>query len=320
MSRIRVAGLTRTFRGRPPVEALRGVDLEVEAGQIAAVLGPSGCGKTTLLRALAGLERPDAGTIQLDDETVDGPATHLPPDKRRVGLVPQEGALFPHLDVAANLAFGLRGRSRAQRTARVDELLELIGLPGLGRRKPHELSGGQQQRVALARALAPEPTVVLLDEPFSALDAGLRGALRDEVAATLRATGTTAVLVTHDQTEALTMADTVAVMRDGVILQIGSPTEVYQRPVDRWSAQFLGDVVELPTGGICRPEQLVRAPADAPGALPATVRSVRFQGPDALVELDVDGAEITARWPSVDLPATGTVVAVAVTGPVLDLR
>ncbi len=320
MSRIRVTGLTRTFPGRPPVDALRGVDLEVEAGQIVAVLGPSGCGKTTLLRVLAGLERPDGGTIELGGDIIDGPGTHRPPDKRRVGLVPQEGALFPHLNVAANLAFGLRGRPRAARSSRGRELLELIGLHGMGDRKPHELSGGQQQRVALARALAPQPEVVLLDEPFSALDAGLRVTLRDEVAATLRATGTTAVLVTHDQTEALSMADTVAVMRDGAILQLGSPTEVYQRPVDLWSARFLGEVVELPDGGVCRPEQLMRVGPDAPGALVATVRSTRFQGPDALVHLTIDGIETTARWPSVDLPADGSVVGVAVAGPVLDVR
>jgi iron(III) transport system ATP-binding protein len=248
----------------------------------------------------------------------------VPPERRRIGLVPQEGALFPHLDVAGNLAFGLRDRSKAERSQRVGELLDLIGLPGLERRRPHELSGGQQQRVAVARALAPDPVAVLLDEPFSALDAGLRGTLRDEVSATLRAAGTTAVLVTHDQTEALTMADSVAVMRDGTILQIGSPTEVYGRPADLWTARFLGEVVELPGSDAhvvraCRPEQLRRRTAASVTSWPATVRSIRFQGPDARIDLEVAGVLLEARWPSIELPAVGDAVDVEVVGEVLEL-
>jgi iron(III) transport system ATP-binding protein len=353
VSVIEARGLTRTFPTRPPVTALRSVDLSVADGSIVAVLGPSGCGKTTLLRTLAGMERPDAGTVHIGGRALDGPGTHLPPEKRAMGLVPQEGALFPHLDVAANVAFGLRGRSRGDRTDRVAELLALVGLEDMGDRRPHELSGGQQQRVALARALAPDPDVVLLDEPFSALDTGLRAALRDEVAATIRASGTTAILVTHDQIEALTMADSVAVMRNGSIVQTGTPVEVYQWPVDEWVAHFLGDAVVLPGhrvqrpgwrdavewplgssvlaegfahhGGpevraFCRPEQVARihgATGTAGVAVVATVKAVRFQGPDATVSLTVDGYEVHARWPTGELPRPGTEVHVSVAGTVL---
>lgn len=324
MSRIEASGLALTYPGRPPVPALRGVDLRIDEGTLLAVLGPSGCGKTTLLRCLAGLERPDVGTIALGDDVVAGPRTWVPPERRRIGLVPQEGALFPHLDVAGNLAFGLRSSSKAERQARVDELLDLIDLPGYGRRRPSELSGGQQQRVALARALAPHPVAVLLDEPFSALDAGLRTSLRDEVRQTLAKAGTTAVLVTHDQTEALTMADVVAVMRGGRIVQVGAPEDVYHRPVDLWTARFLGDVVELPGAApgrvrACRPEQLQRADPTDPDAFDAVVAEVRFQGPDALVTLAVEDRLAMARWPSTGLPEPGTPLRASVAGAVLDL-
>lgn len=325
MTHVQIAGLERTYSGRPPVHALRGVDLDLPDGRLVAVLGPSGCGKTTLLRSLAGLERSDAGTITMGDRLLDGPGAYVVPEKRRIGLVPQEGALFPHLDVGANLAFGLKGRPKADQRRRVDELLDLIGLSGMAERRPHELSGGQQQRVAVARALAPEPDVVLLDEPFSALDAGLRGSLRDEVAATLRASGTTAMLVTHDQTEALTMADIVAVMREGRVVQVGAPADIYRQPVDLWVARFLGDLVELPGSTdqrvrACRPEQL-RPAGDGDGdSYRATVLAVRFGGADALVTLTLDGGgEIAARWPSVDLPEPGDRLAVTVRGTVLDL-
>ena len=344
MSRIRATGLQLTYPGRPPVPALREVDLDVDDGTLLAVLGPSGCGKTSLLRCLAGMERPDAGEIHVGDRLVDGAGTHLPPERRAVGLVPQEGALFPHLDVAANIAFGLRGRPRPDRRARVTALLDLVGLAGMGGRRPHELSGGQQQRVALARALAPEPGVVLLDEPFSALDTGLRAELRDEVAGTLRAAGTTAVLVTHDQTEAMTMADALAVMHDGRIVQVGPPAEVYRRPVDEWTARFLGDAVVLPgrrraDGAVtsalgplrladgyphhegpdvavfCRPEQVRRA--EPGGGTTATVTSLRFLGPDALLGLAIGDLALVARWPSGDLPSVGTTTEVVVAGEVL---
>jgi iron(III) transport system ATP-binding protein len=345
MSDVQITDLRRTFAASPPVAALRGVDLTVEAGQLLAVLGPSGCGKTTLLRCLAGLERADGGTIEVSGTAVVGPGLHVAPERRRIGLVPQEGALFPHLDVARNIAFGLNRSSRAERRERVDELLDLVGLQGLGRRRPDELSGGQQQRVALARALAPRPEVVLLDEPFSALDTSLRASVREEVAATLRAAGTTALLVTHDQVEAMSMADVVAVMRDGAIVQRGTPADVYRRPVDGWTARFLGDavivggvrdgdLVDTPFGRLrlagaddapvgpsvtaCwRPEQIRRAAVTDAGAVTAKVTEVRFLGPDLLVGLAVGGVEVTARWPSTDVPTPDDIVPVVVQGEVL---
>jgi iron(III) transport system ATP-binding protein len=356
VSRLQVTDLDRTFAGRPPVRALAGVTVAVESGQLLAVLGPSGCGKTTLLRAVAGMDRPDAGLVQLGDRVLTGPGVHVAPEHRAVGLVPQEGALFPHLDVARNIAFGLHRLPRAQRTERVARLLDLVDLAGMGRRRPHQLSGGQQQRVALARALAPQPDLVLLDEPFSALDTGLRASLRAEVAATLRAAGTTSVLVTHDQVEAMTMADTLAVMRAGEIVQVGPPHELYRRPVDAWTAGFLGDAVLLPGRRVddghvetvlgrlplatdarpatdaeplvfLRPEQVLPRPdqtepshrpdgAERTGA-DALVVQVTFLGPDATVDLDVAGTRVAARWPSSLLPAVGDRIRVAVAGPVL---
>jgi iron(III) transport system ATP-binding protein len=345
VSHLAVTDVRRTFRGRPPVAALRGVTVEVEQGSLLAVLGPSGCGKTTLLRVIAGMERADEGTVQLGHRVLEGPGVHVAPEKRRIGLVPQEGALFPHLDVAGNVGFGLAGHSRHGRAERVAELLELVGLSGMERRRPHELSGGQQQRVALARALAPEPEAVLLDEPFSALDTGLRAAIRAEVASTLREAGTTAVLVTHDQVEAMTMSHTLAVMRAGTIIQAGHPAELYRRPIDAWTARFLGDAVLVPgrregdqavrsafgdarlTAGFahhaspdvtvfCRPEQLQPVGDDAVGC-EAVVTDVRFLGPDAVVTLLVDGASYPARWSSALLPEVGDRTRVAVTGEVI---
>ncbi|HTO01988.1 MAG TPA: ABC transporter ATP-binding protein [Microthrixaceae bacterium] len=252
---LQVEGITKRFAAKSePVEALRGVDLNVERGSFAAVLGASGCGKTTLLRIIAGFERPDGGQVSIDGRVVAAADVHIPPERRNVGIVAQDGALFPHLDVASNIAYGLdRGwklfRSashRAERAERVEELLELVGLPGIGRRRPDELSGGQQQRIALARALAPRPSMILLDEPFSALDAGLRVEVREQVRDVLKSLGTTAVLVTHDQSEALSMADHVAIMRDGKVVQYGSPSEIYAHPSDTEIAGFLGDAVLLP--------------------------------------------------------------------------
>ncbi|HEV3498035.1 MAG TPA: ABC transporter ATP-binding protein, partial [Actinomycetes bacterium] len=210
------------------VHALDGTDLSLGAGTLTAVLGPSGCGKTTLLRAIAGFERIDGGRITVSGQAVAGPGLHVPPERRRVTIVPQEQALFPHLTVAGNVGYGVR--KGAERDRAVAAMLELAGLAGLGSRMPHQLSGGQQQRVALARALAPNPTVVLLDEPFGSLDAALRDEIRSEVAAVLRASGATSLLVTHDQEEALSMADTVAVMRTGEIVQHGPPQDIYRRP------------------------------------------------------------------------------------------
>ncbi len=237
---IRVAGLTRAF---PDVVAVDNVDLDIHRGRTLALLGPSGCGKTTLLRLLAGFETPDAGTVEIDGRPVAGGGAWVPPDQRRVGMVFQDYALFPHLDVTRNVAFGLprKQRRRAGRNARVAGILELVGLSGLGHRFPHELSGGQQQRVALARALAPGPAVILLDEPFSNLDAGLRAQVRGDIQAILAQAGATAVFVTHDQEEALAVADEVAVMGDGRIVQLAAPEALYHAPADRAVAAFVGE-------------------------------------------------------------------------------
>jgi iron(III) transport system ATP-binding protein len=224
--------------------ALAGVDLTVPSGALVAVLGPSGCGKTTLLRCIAGFERIDRGEIVLDGRVLAGDRVHVPPHRRRVAVVPQEGALFPHLSVAGNVAYGL-DRS-ARRSGRVADVLALVGLAGYEERMPHELSGGQQQRVAVARALAPRPPLVLLDEPFSALDASLRTEVRADVRGALGADNATAILVTHDQDEALSTADQVTVMRAGLMVQSGSPIDVYRSPVDEWVASFVGDAVLLP--------------------------------------------------------------------------
>ena len=236
MRQLTVTGPHKAF-GTHPV--LTGLDLDVPAGSFTAILGPSGSGKTTLLRLLAGFEQADAGSIAIGDRTMDGPGVgHVPPERRQIGYVPQEGALFPHLTVAANVGFGLPARRRGARTA---ELLEAVGLTGMDGRYPHQLSGGQQQRVALARALAIKPEVVLLDEPFASLDAHMRASVRTDVQQICRAAGTTAILVTHDQDEALSMADRIAVLRDGRIVQYAPPHELYTRPADPALARFVGD-------------------------------------------------------------------------------
>lgn len=224
------------------LEVLRGVDLALYPGEILALLGPSGCGKTTLLRVVAGLEAPDAGRVFLEGRDITG----LPPEKRGIGFVFQDYALFPHLTALGNVAFGLRGKDRLERARKA---LERVGMTLFQDRRPGELSGGQQQRVALARALAPGPKLVLLDEPFSSLDAGLRAATREEVRKVLKETGTAALLVTHDQEEALSFADRLGVMRGGQILQVGTPEEVYLRPKTPFVAQFLGRTNLLPGEG-----------------------------------------------------------------------
>jgi iron(III) transport system ATP-binding protein len=248
--------IRREIGGRPVVD---GVDLRLDEGELLALVGPSGCGKSTLLRAIAGLE-PAGGTVRLRGADV----TALPAEKRRIGLVFQDHALFPHLRVGQNLLFGVRDLPRRERDRLVDELLDLVRLPGIARRYPHELSGGEQQRVALARALAPAPSVVLLDEPFASLDASLRDELRTDVVAALRARATSAVLVTHDRDEALLLGDRVAVMRDGRVLQVDAPDQVYEQPVDRFVARFIGDAAFLPdaSGGVvmARPHDLTVVP------------------------------------------------------------
>jgi len=223
---------------RPP--AVDGLSLRVAPGEILALLGPSGCGKTTTLRIIAGLDAPDAGTVELRGQVVAGPGVSVPPEQRGIGIVFQDYALFPHLNVANNVAFGILHLDRGDRQARVAETLELVGLSGFDRRYPHELSGGQQQRVALARAMAPAPTLMLLDEPFSSLDVDLRAQMRDEVERILRATGTTAVFVTHDQEEAFTLADRVGVLNAGRMEQLATPQQIYHRPATRFVAAFAG--------------------------------------------------------------------------------
>jgi iron(III) transport system ATP-binding protein len=228
--------------GGTPV--LRGVSLTIEPGASVALLGPSGCGKTTLLRLIAGLEHPDHGIVRLDDEVLSGTARFVEPEQRRVGMVFQDGALFPHLTVAENVAFGLH--KTADRGDRVAAALELVGLGALADRLPARLSGGEQQRVALARALSPEPAVLLLDEPFASLDATLRVQLRSEVRRLLSELGITSLFVTHDQDEAFVLGDEIAVMQEGQILQSGTPSELYEQPSDRWVASFIGDANLVP--------------------------------------------------------------------------
>lgn len=345
MSRLEVRDLHKSFGS---TAVLRGMDLDVPSGALAALLGRSGCGKTTLLRVVAGFEQADAGEVRIGGRTVVSGRTGVPPERRRVSIVPQEGALFPHLTVAQNVAFGLPGRARAaarRRRERVRDLLALVGLADIGDRMPSQLSGGQQQRVAVARALAPEPDVVLLDEPFSALDAALRGALREDVRAALKATGATGVLVTHDQEEALSIADLVAVVRDGVVVQAAEPARLYREPADLETAQFVGEAVLLPAaveGGVARtpvgtlkllrgdhvmsgrgqvavrPEQfhMVR-----PGrGVVATVDAVTFHGHDATVQLSVPGGtddpvRVLCRTQG-PLPDVGAQVSLLVAGPV----
>ena len=348
MNSLSIAAVVKSFGG---LSVLSGVDLEVPEGSFTAILGPSGSGKTTLLRIIAGFERPDAGQVRLGAETVDDAGTlFVPCEKRRIGYVPQEGALFPHLSVARNVTFGLAREDR--RSGRVDELLELVGLAGLGRRYPHQLSGGQQQRVALARALAPGPEIVLLDEPFSSLDASLRASVRADVHDVLRLAGTTSILVTHDQDEALSMADQVAILRGGVIAQINSPSTLYRRPRDAELAQFLGEAnlvegtangptvttalgvldVAPRTGGqpagnelagqvsvMVRPEQLVLGDADTSGVA-SVVRSYEYFGHDAVVRVQPDNGglpELVVRITGGSPLAPGTRVGLKVHGAVV---
>jgi iron(III) transport system ATP-binding protein len=326
---IALRGATKSFGS---TQAVRPADLEVRRGEIFAVLGPSGCGKTTMLRMVAGFERPDDGAVEVGGRPMAGDGVWVAPERRRIGMVFQDYALFPHLTVADNVCFGLpRERRRRGRDLQGPALLamELVGLQHKAHRFPHELSGGERQRVALARALAPKPEVVLLDEPFSSLDASLRAGLRREVELILREAEATAVFVTHDQEEALSLADRIAIMRDGEIVQVGTPQDVYYRPVDRWSAQFVGEVnlvhgiadtvgvdtelgffdLAAPAGpGLVRvavrPEQLELEPD--PGGN-ATIADREFRGHDVLYRLrhETQGVVLVQR-PSVELHEVGT--------------
>ncbi len=243
MSQLRLDRISYAHGSHQVVDQL---SFELQPGEIGCLLGPSGCGKTTVLRCIAGFEHVSAGAIHLDDTLVGSSSFHVPAEKRQVGMVFQDYALFPHLTLEANVGFGLRSASSAERRARVTELLKTVGLPGQERKYPHELSGGQQQRVALARALAPRPRLILLDEPFSNLDVDLRERLALEVRDILHAEGTTAILVTHDQHEAFALADQIGVMHEGRIQQWDTPYNLYHRPVNRFVADFVGQGVFLP--------------------------------------------------------------------------
>lgn len=240
---LRVRGATKAYGA---TTAVGGVDLELHPGELLVLVGPSGCGKSTLLRSIAGLVTLDAGAIEVAGEVVDDGRRAAPPERRPVGMVFQDHALFPHLTIAANVAFGIARQPAVERQARVGALLEMVGIAHLAERYPHEVSGGERQRASVARAVAPQPELLLLDEPFAALDPNLREQVRSELVGMLRATETPAVFVSHDQAEALALGDRLAVMRAGRIVQVGAGPEIYDRPVDRFVAGFLGDASFLP--------------------------------------------------------------------------
>lgn len=325
-------GLTKLFGN---VRALDGLDIDLPTGDVLALLGPSGCGKTTALRIIAGFEEPTAGSVEIGGRIVCGPGVFVPPEKRRVGMVFQDFALFPHMNVGANVAYGLpRGAERRKRTA---ALLEMVGLEGLQDRMPHQLSGGQQQRVALARALAAEPELILLDEPFSNLDPSIRAHVRGEVKQLIRQVGISAVFVTHDQEEALSLAERIGVMLAGRLLQVGSPTEIYRSPASREVGEFVGgaNVLEgtvhhgvascalgsLPVdtdfnGSV---DLLIRAEdlALAEDGAAATVEAVEYYGHDQLITVRLAGGEaLKVRLLAAPRFEAGQQVGVAVRGRV----
>lgn len=318
------------------------LSFSLAAGQIAALLGPSGCGKTTLLRSIAGLIQPTAGTVRFGKQLVSLSSVVMPSYKRKIGYVPQEGALFPHLDVANNIAFGLDRSTFTKDQIRqiTKEMLNLIELQGFENRMPNQLSGGQQTRVALARALAIKPTIVLLDEPFSALDATLRGDLRSDVIDLLRASNTTAILVTHDREEALVSADVVALMRSGKIIQQGSPEEVYSEPISPAIAISTGDALvldatKLADGStsylfnsssqspaieaghiVIRPEEIKLNRQLSAAAPTGRIMHIDYYGHDAMVSVDIAGQSIKVRIPGPFDYVVGEDVSVNHAGPV----
>ncbi|MBN9309994.1 ABC transporter ATP-binding protein [Devosia sp.] len=324
MTLLSLTGVSRTYG---EVLALDRVDLSVKVGGLTAVVGASGSGKTTLLRLIAGFEAPDAGRIEMGGTVLAGGSGFVPAHRRGIGLVAQEGALFPHLSAGANIAFGMEGSEQDRRVA---ELLRAVELdPALAQRMPHELSGGQQQRVALARALARRPRLMLFDEPFSALDAGLRANMREMVKARLGAEGITGILVTHDQQEALSFADQLVVLEDGRIVQAGDPRELYQQPRTERLARFLGDalVVDAAVAGgeamtalgrvrvgkataegrariLLRPEQIRLVPWSE-GQPAAEILSASFEGPITVVKFRANGATFTIKCSSAEAPVQG---------------
>lgn len=334
MSRIVITHLSKHYNAVPVLDH---IELTIEHGSVFALLGPSGCGKTTLLRLIAGFERPDTGTIAFDERIVASERMSLPPEKRGIGYVPQEGALFPHLSVVGNIRYGLH--QHPQHQTRVEEILELTGLHGLGRRFPHELSGGQQQRVALARALAPDPSLILLDEPFNALDLDLRRNMCEDVVGVLRRTGTTTVLVSHDPGEAFSVADQVAVMQGGVIMQSARPDQVYWQPESPAVSRLTGASIFMegkcvegtatcalgrlflypqctavagPALIMLRPEQVV--PTLSNDGPQAYVAHSSFRGNHTLLGLELDGFCFNLRTSSLDAPSAGSNVSLKVRG------
>lgn len=338
MSQITISNLHKHFG---PVKVLRGIDLVIPQGSVLALLGPSGCGKTTLLRLIAGFERVEQGSIHFADRQMAGAGCFVPPEERHIGYVPQEGSLFPHLTVEGNIAFGIpRQNSRRQR---IDEVLELTGLQGFGKRYPHELSGGQQQRVALARALAPDPALVLLDEPFNALDLDLRRSLCEDVTGVLRQTGTTTILVTHDPGEAYAASDQLAVMMSGQIRQSAPPESVYWQPANAEVARLTGAAIFVPghlldgwvecclgrlpvhassvplQGDVTvmvRPEQFLWTAA-VDGGVSARVTHRSFRGDHTMVELELGDMCISLRMPSLQAPQQDEQGAICIAGKVM---
>lgn len=337
--RLEVRNLTRRFDGRKVVDD---VSFAIEAGQVSCLLGPSGCGKSTTLRMIAGVDMQDEGTIHVDGRLVCDTVFRVPPERRAIGLMFQDFALFPHLTVAENVAFGLKDGDRMRRA---EELLERVSLSGFGPKYPHELSGGEQQRVALARALAPNPRILLMDEPFSGLDERLRDGIRDDTLELLKEEGTAVLLVTHEPHEAMRMADEILLMRKGRIVQRGAPYNIYNAPVDREAAAFFSDInvlrgtvqgaltqtpfgefltPGLPDGTevdiVIRPQHLKtdfdrngRGPNPTPtDGVPAraVVERARFMGRESLVEFRTDpgGERLKATVPAVFLPKPGTVM------------
>ncbi len=337
--RLEIRNLVRRFEGRRVVDD---VSLTIMAGQVTCLLGPSGCGKSTTLRMIAGVEMQDSGEIYVDGKLVCDTIFRVPPERREIGLMFQDFALFPHLNVADNVAFGLRRGSKAEKQARVEELLERVHLTRHARDYPHQLSGGEQQRVALARALAPRPRIMLMDEPFSGLDNRLRDGIRDETLTLLKEENAAVLLVTHEPEEAMRMADEIALMRAGRIVQRGAPYNVYTRPVDKAAVAFFSDVnvlrsvvngalAETPFGRFLAPgipdgtevdivfrPQHVRLDFDRNGVGPLPTASdgvaargvvvrARFLGHESLVEfrMDHDGSILKATVPNVFLPEPG---------------